>query len=343
MGKEVQCFEKEIAEFLGVSVNNVVCVNTGTTALNLALSCLDIGFGDEVLVPTITFVASLQAISATGAKPVLCDVTLDSIFIDINELEKRLTSRTKAIMPVHYASSAKHLIEVYAFAKKYNLRVIEDAAHAFGCLIYGKKVGQCGDVVCFSFDGIKNITSGEGGAIVSNDQLVINRAKDARLLGVEKDSDRRYLGQRSWSFDVKRLGFRYHMSDIMAAIGREQLKKIDLFGKKRKEIVTEYQSNLNNINNIVLLEINYQDIIPHIFIIKVLHDKRDALQLYLEKKGIPTGIHYMPNHYTTFYKCDYSLLNADVLGKQILTLPLHPDLSIPDVHFVCENIKSFFK
>ena len=224
MGKEVQSFEREIAEFIGTELN-VICVNTGTAALHLALACLGIGAGDEVLVPSITYVASFQAIAATGARPIACDVTMDKVFIDLEDAEKRITDRTKAIMPVHYGSNSIGIEAVYEFAKRYKLRVVEDAAHSFGCYRNGKKVGASGDIICFSFDGIKNITSGEGGAVVTADNILARRIMDARLLGVEKDTEMRFEGKRSWSFDVRHIGYRYHMSNLMAAIGREQLKK----------------------------------------------------------------------------------------------------------------------
>jgi dTDP-4-amino-4,6-dideoxygalactose transaminase len=200
-------------------------VVNGTAALQLALQAAGIWQGDEVLVQSLTYVASFQAISATGARPVACDVDAETLCLDWRDAEKRLTPRTKAVMPVHYAGGVGALDEIYAFAEKYGLRVIEDAAHAFGTEYQGKKVGEFGDIVCFSFDGIKNITSGEGGCIVTNDEEVLRKVRDARLLGVEKDTEKRFSGGRSWEFDVTAQGWRYHMSNIMAAIGLEQLKR----------------------------------------------------------------------------------------------------------------------
>jgi len=187
MGSETDAFEKELTQFIGGN-RHVLCVNTGTAALQLAIQACGIGRGDEVLVPTLTFVASFQAISATGATPVACDVLRENGCLDPVDAALRITPRTKAIMPVHYASGPGALDKIYELAKKKNLRVIEDAAHAFGGKYQGNRVGATGDVVCFSFDGIKNITSGEGGAVVTSDATVANRIKDARLLGVEKDT-----------------------------------------------------------------------------------------------------------------------------------------------------------
>ena len=340
MGEEVQLFEREIKNFLGTK-KEVVCVNTGTAALHLAVHCLGIGKGDEVLVPTITYVASFQAISATGATPVPCDVREDTLFIDLKDAEKRITKNTKAIMPVHYASDSQFMQEVYDFAKAYNLRVIEDAAHAFGCLRNGKYIGVEGDVICFSFDGIKNITSGEGGAVLSDDVEFIQKVKDARLLGVERDTEKRYQGLRSWEFDVKIQGFRYHMGNIMAAIGRVQLKKIPYIRKKRQGLAFNYINAFKDMEEIELLNLDWKNIIPHIFVIKVKNNKRNSLKQFLEAQGIECGIHYKPNHLLSKYNLGYSLPTAERLYEQILTLPLHLDLSKDDQEFIIEKIITF--
>lgn len=200
MGPEVQAFEQELTAFIG-GAREVVCVNTGTASLHLAVQACGLGPGDEVLLPSLTYVASFQAVSATGATPVACDIDGDSLTLDPRDMEKRITPRTKAVMPVHYASGLGRLDEVYRIAQKHGLRVIEDAAHAFGCERNGERVGSFGDVACFSFDGIKNITSGEGGAVVTGDREVAERVRNARLLGVEKGTEQRFKGNRSWDFD----------------------------------------------------------------------------------------------------------------------------------------------
>ena len=338
MGIEVQQFEQEIRDFLETD-QEVICVNTGTAALHLSLQSLGIGLGDDVLVPSLTYVATFQAVSATGAKPVACDVTEDKAFIDIVDAEKRLTSRTKAIIPVHYGSNSDGMDDVYLFAKKHGLRVIEDAAHSFGCSRNGLRVGANGDITCFSFDGIKNITSGEGGAIVTGDQKVARAIKDARLLGVEKDTDKRYAGQRSWIFDVTDQGWRYHMSNLMAAIGREQLRKLDKFSTRRTVLAQHYVSELTGIPNLALLDFEYKTIVPHIFPIRVLGGRRDQLAAILAEKQIETGIHYQPNHLLTFYASAYSLPVTEALAKELLSIPLHPDITDDDQTRVIETIR----
>jgi dTDP-4-amino-4,6-dideoxygalactose transaminase len=342
MGAEVGRFETEIANYLNVSITNVVCVNTGTSALHLAVEAV-VEKGFEVLVPSLTFLSSYQAISAAGAIPVSCDVYEDSFSIDLEDAQKRITKKTKAIMAVHYASNPANIEQLYIFAQKNNLRVIEDAAHAFGCEYKGKKVGSFGDIICFSFDGIKNITSGEGGAIVTNDTNVLSIVKDARLLSIEKDSDKRYSGQRSWDFDVKRQGYRYHMSNIFAAIGRVQLSRLDTeFAPKRIELLNKYNELLVTNSKIVFQKQEEQSyVVPHICSIRVLGNERNKLKQILEDLSIPVGIHYKPNHLLTFYKTDYSLPVTEKLYDEIMTLPLHPELQISDVETICDIINKY--
>lgn len=339
-GPETNTFEKELEEFLNGEVN-VVCTNTGTSALQLALQACNIGIGDEVIVPTLTFVASFQAISATGAKPIACDVEERSALIDLKDAQKRVSSKTKAIMPVHYTGFMGDLNAVYKFAKENNLRVIEDAAHAFGCTYQGQKIGSFGDVVCFSFDGIKNITSGEGGAVVTKNKDVIQKIQDFRLLGVEKDSINRYQRKRSWEFDVKEQGWRYHMSDIMAAIGRVQLKRfVNEFQPKRISLHKHYRANLEKINGVRLFETDLENITPHIMVIRVLGGKRDLVREKLAEIDIPTGIHYKPNHLLSFYRNNQLLPMSEQLYQELLTLPLHPDLEKMDVDYICDKLKT---
>jgi dTDP-4-amino-4,6-dideoxygalactose transaminase len=337
-GPETNNFEKEIEDYLN-GETNVVCTNTGTSALQLALQACNIGIGDEVLVPTLTFVASFQAISATGAKPIACDVEENTALIDLIDAKKRVSSKTKAILPVHYTGYMGDLNAVYKFAQENSLRVIEDAAHAFGCTYQGKKIGSFGDVVCFSFDGIKNITSGEGGAVVTKDKEVIQKIQDFRLLGVEKDSLNRYQRKRSWEFDVKEQGWRYHMSDIMAAIGRVQLKRFkNEFQPKRKSLHKHYRSRLIQLKDVSLLDTNVDEICPHIMVVRILNGKRDLVRSELSELNIQTGIHYKPNHLLSFYFQASSFPVAEKLYDELISLPLHPELEITDIDTICDGL-----
>jgi len=340
MGKEVQCFESELEEFIGGGVN-VTCVSSGTAALQLGVMAA-VKPGEEVLVQSLTFVASFQAIAAAGAVPVACEIDPSTITIDLKDAERRLTAKTKAIMPVHYASGVGDLKGIYAFAKKYGLRVIEDAAHAFGTIYNGKRIGSFGDIACFSFDGIKNITSGEGGAVVTRDSAVTRFVQDARLLGVKKDTEKRFTGQRSWEFDVTHLGYRYHMSNIFAALGRTQLARFAEFKKKRQVRAKEYVKALSGIAGIALLKNDYDKIVPHIFPVRVLGGERDALRAHLLEQNIETGIHYYPNHLLTLFgRSRVALPVTEKIYSELLTLPLHPDLTARQQEKIIASVRGF--
>jgi dTDP-4-amino-4,6-dideoxygalactose transaminase len=338
MGEETRQFEQDLCNWIGGD-RQIVCVNTGTSALHLALSCLDIGPGDEVLVPTITYVACFQAVSAVGATAVACDVCEDDVFIDLDDAAKRVTKRTKAIMPVHYASQSAGMPDVYAFAARFGLRVVEDAAHSFGCLRDGLPVGREGDVVCFSFDGIKNITAAEGGAIVTGDVELAQRARDARLLGVERDTEARYRRERSWDFDVRHQGFRYHMSDINAAIGRTQLKKLERFAPIRRGLAQSYVQRLQNQPHVRLLAIDYDGLVPHIFPVCIQDSRRESVRRALEAQHIEWGFHYKPNHQLSmFAQNGAALATSEKLADELLTLPLHPDLTSDMMDRIVETV-----
>jgi len=336
MGTMVNLFEKNLTKFFS---RQTVCVSNGSSALHLALQAIDLGPGDEVLIQSLTYVACFQAIKATGATPIACDILPNTLTIDIGDARQRLTSRTKAIMPVHYSGGVGNLDDVYKFAKQNNLRVIEDAAHAFGTEYKGKKVGSFGDIACFSFDGIKNITAGEGGCISTADTEVLNKIKDARLLGIEGDTEKRFASKRSWNFSVTNQGWRYHMSDIMAAIGIEQLKRFDYLINKRKKLCFSYQKYLSSNNLIQMLSLDYNQISPHIFVIKLpSFVNRDNLKKILLDKGIQTGIHYFPNHRLDYFSMNgiQSLDATDAIYPRLITLPLHPDLTLKNIRYICD-------
>jgi dTDP-4-amino-4,6-dideoxygalactose transaminase len=338
MGVEVQKFEEELTKFLG---RPVVCVVNGTAALQLAMQAVGVGVGDEVLVQSLTYVASFQAISATGAKSVACDIDPETLCLDWRDAEKRLTPRTKAVMPVHYASGVGALDEIYAFAEKNGLRVIEDAAHAFGTKYHGKRIGGFGDVACFSFDGIKNITSGEGGCLVTDDEEILQKVRDARLLGVEQDTEKRFSGGRSWEFDVTAQGWRYHMSNIMAVIGLEQLKRFSEFAANRQEIAKQYDKLISAHSSIQPLSRDYNTVVPHIYVVRLNGMKgRKEIQQNMLEKGIQVGYHYQPNHWLNFYKDDKALQlpNTESVFPELMSLPLHLDLSVDDVEYVVNEL-----
>lgn len=340
MGQQVLIFEKKLSNFFG---RETVCVVNGTFALMLALDAINIKKGDEVIVPSITYISSFQSISALGATPVPCDIDPLTMTMDINDLNRKISKKTRAIMPVHYAGGVGNLDEIYKIAKNKNLRVIEDAAHAFGTRYKEKLIGSFGDIACFSFDGIKNITSGEGGCIVSKDKKILNKIKNTRLLGVQKDTEKRFANKRSYKFDVKYQGWRCHMSNIMASIGIVQLKRFNFLSKRRQLLAKRYDDHFRGNKNIYFIEHDYEAVVPHIYPIRIYNLKnRELLIKKLKKRGIETGIHYQPNHKLSLYsknKCKYFLPNIEKISKEILTLPLHPSLILKDISYIVKTLK----
>ncbi len=364
MGEQVHLFEAELAHYLGVEAWQVVVVNSGTAALHLALEALHLQYNvhanahcfddqkrptyGEVLVPSLTFVASVQAISAANYTPIFYDIHEGSACIDVRAAEEAITERTFAIMPVYYASNPWMLDDLYTLAQKYSLHIIEDAAHAFGCKYKDKLLGSIfplttdshsnlGHVTCFSFDGIKNITSGEGGAIVCKDAQLATLCRQGRMLGIHHDSIKNIQ-------DVAHQGWRYHMSDLCAALGRVQLERLDReFAPQRQELYGLYKKLLWPLvakGKLMFLEQDpHAFVIPHICSIRILHGQRDAVKEYLQAKGIEVRIHYTPVHTFKYYNSrKYSLPITEKLHTQLLTLPLHAKLSVDDVRLVCASI-----
>lgn len=332
-----------------------IAVSSGTAAMHLALDAIGIGPGDEVIVPSMTFIGSFQAITQTGATPVPCEVYPETLLIDIEDVKRKITPQTKAIMPVHYAGNPCDMDALLELKDERGIRIVEDAAHAFGTVYRGrdgspytgKKIGTFGDITCFSFDSIKVITCGEGGAVICNDYATgdgLRRyMRKKRLLGINRSSHCAHWKERAWSFDVDTTGFRYHMSAINAAIGLAQIKKLDAFIARRREICGHYVEGLKAVQGLELLRIDYDHVSPFMFTIKVQGDRRDDLITFLKDKEIETGISYVPNHHHSLYESGASLPVTDEVFTEILSLPLHCALSDKDVGFVVKTITEFFE
>ncbi len=330
--------ERGLAEYLGAP--HVLTVNTGTAALHVALDSLAIGRGDEVIVPSLTFVGAFQAVSATGAVAVPCDVHLDTLLIDLDDVERRMTSRTRAIMPVHYAGNPCDLDRLHEIAKRAGVRVVEDAAHAFGSSYNGRKIGSFGDVVCFSFDSIKNMTCGEGGAVVCWDADLADMIRQKRAVGIDRGSS----ALRGQAYEVRIQGYRYHMSNINGAIGTAQLRKVETFIARRRAISRRYDAAFTDVSGLAVLPIDYSEVAPHIYVVRVGGGQRDALMEWLRDREIETGINYIPNHLQPYYRRDgVSLPNTERAYAEILTLPLHCALTDDDVDKVIEATVAFFQ
>jgi dTDP-4-amino-4,6-dideoxygalactose transaminase len=278
-----------------------------------------------------------------GAKPVFCEINPDNLNMDISDVKKRITKNTKAIMPVHYCGQACDMDELMEIGKNHNIVIIEDAAHAFGSSYNGKKIGSFGDATCFSFDPIKNLTCGEGGAVALSDDTIAEIIRTKRILGIDKDTWHRYRNERSWFYEVTMQGYRYHMSNINAAIGIAQLKKCESFIQKKKDIVQKYNDAFINIDGIKILSWKLKETAPFTYIIRVLNSARENLMAFLKERGVGTGVHYIPNHLQAFFKSfTTSLPVTEQIGEEILTLPLYVDMTDEQVSTVIQSVIDFF-
>ena len=339
LGADVLEFEKALGRFLGAP--NVLCTSTGTTALHLALDALGIGPGDEVLLPSLTYVASAQAVSATGAWPVFCDVGEGDLNIDVEDARGRVTPRTKAILPVHYRGIPCDLDGIRELAADHDLHVVEDAAHAFGSSYRGEMIGSSTEVACFSFDPIKNITCGEGGAVVFRDAGLLERLQQKRILGIDKDTWSRYRNERSWFYDVVTQGYRYHMSNISAAIGLVQIGKFGRMNRRKIEVARRYDEACGDLDGVELLEnAGYRDIGLFAYMVRV-RSHRNELMDYLGARGVGTGVHYIPSHLFSFYHEEGLVLPVtERMYREILSLPLFADITDGQVERVIQGVTS---
>ena len=337
LGADVLEFEKALAGFLGAP--QVVCTNTGTTALHLALDALGIGPGDEVLLPSLTFVASAQAVAATGARSVFCDIGTEDLNIDVEDARGRITPRTKAILPVHYRGIPCDMDALADLAADRGLHLVEDAAHAFGSSYRGKRIGSFGEMACFSFDPIKNITCGEGGAVVFRDGGLLERIQQKRILGIDKDTWSRYRNERSWFYDVVTRGYRYHMSNINAAIGLVQIRKFGAMNRRKVEVARRYDEAFGDLDGIELLENRgYDGIGLFAYMVKV-RSRRNELMDYLAARGVGSGVHYIPSHLFSYFHEEGLVLPAtEQVYKEILSLPLFPDITDEQVDRVIREV-----
>lgn len=340
LGEFVRKFEIEIEHFLGKGI--VIAVNSGTSALHLALESIGVTAGDEVIVPSLTFCASVQVITALGAKPVFCDVNYNNLNINIEDVKSKISPKTKAIIPVHYCGIACDMAALMEIKNEYGIRIIEDGAHAFGSMYEGQKIGSLGDICCFSFDPIKNITCGEGGAIVVHDKELANLIRKKRVLGIDKDGWQRHKSNNCDYYDVSTQGFRYHMSNINAAIGLAQLEKAEMFRENKSKLVQQYNSELSLISNLQILDWNLSETFPFAYVVKVTNGHKDSLKNYLAKCNIHVGLNYIPNHLQSYFSTEIQLPITEQAFGEIITLPLYNDLTFDDVEYIIACIKSYF-
>ncbi len=333
LGPAVAEFEKSFADFLGVK--HVIGVSSGTDALYLVLRALGIGAGDEVIIPPNTFIATAEAISMAGANPVFVDIEEKTFNIDINKIEEKITSKTKAIMPVHLCGQAVEMDEIMKLAKKYNLAVVEDACQAHGSEYKRKKLGTIGEAGCFSFYPGKNLGAfGEAGAVSTNNSELAEKIKILRDHGQSK----------KYYHDV--IGGNFRMAGIQGAVLNVKLEHLSEWNELRRSHAKMYESLLKGVSGIILpQEPKHSKGNYHLYIIQA--QKRDELQKYLFDNGIATGIHYpVPIHLQKAYGYlgleEGSFSVSEKLAKEILSLPMYPELTKEQLEYVCEKVKEFY-
>jgi perosamine synthetase len=344
LGPKTGQFEKEFAGYIGSPY--CVALNSGTAALHLAMLSLDLKQGDEVIVTPITFVSTVHVIEYVGAKPVFADVEPDTLNIDLKDIDDKISERTKAILVVHYGGHPCDMDPILDCAHKHGISVVEDAAHACGATYKGKKIGTISPLTCFSFHAVKNLATGEGGAITFQEPRLDRYFREMRWMGITKDTwDRTLKGETyAWKYSVNRLGFKCHMHDISAAIGLVQLQKLEKNNQRRREIAERYSRELEDLSWIELpVEKPYARSSWHIYKITVPSlTIRDALIDHLKKNGISPGVHYYPANLYPYYEGSNGAVPvASRIWERILSIPMFPDLTAEEQGKVIQAIKSF--
>jgi dTDP-4-amino-4,6-dideoxygalactose transaminase len=342
MGPKTVEFENKFKEYIGS--NNAVSMNSATAALHLALRAVGVQRGDEVIMPTNTFVATAEVVTYFDAIPVLCDIEEDTHNMDVTKVKNLITDKTKVIIPVHFAGQPCDMDEIYSLAEKYGLHVIEDAAHAIPSSYKGVKIGNLSgtDVTCFSFYATKTLSTGEGGMSVTNNSDYAKHMKINRLHGISKDAWDRYTTKGSWYYEVVNNGNKYNMTDINASLGMVQLGKQGILRKKRVVIAAKYTGAFKNNKNITPPFIKDDRTASwHLYVIKV--DNRDKVIERLKKMGVGCSVHFIPIHKHPYYKDKYQLYDANypVANKvfnQSISLPIFPDMTKEEVDYVIKHV-----
>ena len=354
LGPKTAEFEERFAEHVGAKY--AVGLNSATAALHLACLALDIGPGDEVLVPTITFVSTAHAVAYCGATPVFVDVDPDTLNLSVEDVRGKLGPKTRAIIPVHYGGHACPMDEIWEIAEAHSLFVIEDAAHACGSMYKDRHVGGLprSAMTCFSFQAVKNLAVGDGGMVTTDRVDLWRTLKRLRWVGIDKstwerteeaaiesESGIRRYASYGWYYEVSDLGYKYHMNDIAAALGLAQLTKLERGNDRRREIASRYTAAFAGCDWVrVPVEREYTRSATHNYVIKT--PRRDDLNLHLKECDIASGVHYMPIHLQPYYRKRNrtSLPVAEKVWTELLTLPLYPGLTDDEVARVIECVRS---
>jgi len=350
-GSKAKQFESEFADY--VCASHAVALNSCTAALHLALEAVGVGEGDEVIIPTMTFAATGEVVTYLKAKPVLVDCRLDNMTIDVEQMEKAITPKTKAIIPVHFAGHPCDMGSIMAIAKNNNLKVIEDAAHALPATYRGQQIGAIGDITCFSFYATKTITTGEGGMATTQNGEWADRMRMMSLHGISRDAWNRYTAEGSWQYEILCPGWKYNMTDLAAGLGIEQLKKANRFWETRKEYAALYQEGFCDVPEIILPSaLDHVEHSWHLYAIQLDVDRlrinRGEFIELLKKYNIGTSVHFIPLHLHPYYRQTLGyghgdFPNATGVYERILSLPIYPKMKKTDVQDVIEGVRELIQ
>ncbi|MBG9829492.1 MULTISPECIES: UDP-4-amino-4,6-dideoxy-N-acetyl-beta-L-altrosamine transaminase [Bacillus cereus group] len=352
-GPTIQQFEKSIAKYVGAKY--AVSFSNGTAALHAACYAAGITEGDEVITTPMTFVASANCILYQGGKPVFADIDNETYNISPKSIEEKITNKTKAIIPVHFTGQPVELDAIQKIAKKNNLIIIEDAAHALGATYKNKKIGSIGDMTMFSFHPVKHITTGEGGVITTNNPLFYEKLVQFRTHGIERNPQKLLENHGPWYYEMQFLGYNYRLTDIQAALGLSQLSKLDSFIKIRKKYVDIYNKGFSCLSEITIpKQLPQTDSSWHLYIFrlntKLLKCNRKEIYEALQRENIGVNVHYIPVHLQPFYqKLGYGkgiCPQAENVYEEIITLPLFPKMTEADVWDVIKAVRkvlSFYR
>lgn len=332
-GPKIEEFEEAVCKYVGARYG--VAVNSGTAALDIAVASIELPSRSEIITTPFTFVATPNAIIYNNHKPVFVDIQKDTFNIDPEEIRKKITDKTRAIIYVDYAGQPCEIDEIKEIADEHNLYLIEDACHALGAEYRGKKVGSLADITVFSFHPVKHITTGEGGIAVTNNKELAEKMRMLRNHGIDLDIKSR----KDYRYDMKFLGRNYRMTDFQAALGISQLKKLDYFLKIRQKIAKIYNEELEG----TIETQNVRHYVTHAWhLYTILVDDRDYVFKKMRNAGIGVNVHYIPIYKHSYYRNNYNfsnLKNVEIIYSRILSLPIHPLLEETQVDFIINQLK----
>lgn len=345
-GPVIREFEEAICEYTGAKY--AVAFANGTAALHGACYAAGIGEGDEVITTPITFAASANCVLYQKGTPVFADIDPDTYNIDPEDIERKITSRTKAIIPVHFTGQPCDMDRIHQIAQKHNLTVIEDAAHALGATYHGKRIGALSDMTILSFHPVKHITTGEGGMVLTNNEELYRRLVLFHTHGITRNPDMLTKNDGGWYYEQLDLGFNYRITDFQCALGISQLKKLPMFLEKRREIAAYYNHAFQDIEEMKLpYQLEGVDSAWHLYMIQVPARKRKKLYDALREAGILVNVHYIPVYTFPYYRehgyRDVTCVNAERYYERALSLPMFPALTLKEQDYVIDTVKYLLK